>query len=397
MDLNDGTETKSSPKLLRSRSRAASATITTLQKTSEAVIKAVKHFPLSPVRSQTLDRAKQRLLSRSLSQRLKRSFRSKSQKCESQIMATVRVRDIIRWKSFSKVETTTKSVDFSSSIQVSSTNSSNSSWDDSDFSLQFSTSSSESTGETEAVDGKTSTQEKKSGVGEDSLGTATCYRRAKVAESPIIAENTYEEKEQFSPVSVLDFPDEDEEMPLSSFQRSLANMERTKQQLLQKIRRFESLAELDPVDLEKRIAVFELDCSSSGEENSEDSEKNSVKEVAEEECGERELLDLLNSIFGGCQKPKTDRLFLDFFKEGLRNGGNDSKEVLLRRASEWLNGFARGKRRKVKDDREALVREMEMGERWKKLKEEEEELALEMEVGVLGVMLDELLIDLLYL
>ncbi|XP_068635826.1 uncharacterized protein [Aristolochia californica] len=386
VDLKDSTAPKSSSKLLRSRSKAASATITKFRKASEAVIKAVKHLPFSPVRSQTSDRPKQRLLPRSLSHRLKRSFRSKSQKCDSQIIATVRVRDIMRWKSFSEVETTTKSVDFSSSIQTSSTNSSNSSWTDSDFSLQFSSSSSEYTGEN-GVECKTLLQEKKRGVGEDSMGTATCYRKPKVRESPIRADNTYEEKEQLSPVSVLDFPDEDEEMPLSSFQRSLANMDRTKQQLLQKIRRFESLAELEP------IALFPLDCSSSVEENSEASERSSEDEVAEEDYRAIELLEHVNSSFGGSQKQKTEKLFLDFFREGLRNGGDDSEEALLRTASDWLNGFDRGVRREVQNDREALVREMEKSGTWMKFKEEEEDLALEMEVGIL----DELLVDLLCL
>ncbi|KAG9453053.1 hypothetical protein H6P81_005957 [Aristolochia fimbriata] len=380
MDLKDcgtstGTKSRSTPKLLRSKSIAASATITTaLHRASEAVLKVF--------RSRTSNRPGEGFLSRSLSRRLRRSFRSKSQKSEGQI---VRVRDIMRWKSFTQVESATKSVDFlSSSIQSSSTNSS---WTDTDFSLPSSSSSSEySTGENETV------MESKSGVGEDSTGRATCYRKPQVWERLIREE--HEEKEQLSPVSVLDFPDEEEDSPFSSFQRNLANMERKKEQLLQKIRRFESLAELAPVDLEKRIALFEQECSSSGGENTE----KRIQEV-EEESEAREVLELLKSN-SGCSvlEQKTEKLLLDFFSEGLGESvKNVSGDVLLRTASDWLNGSDRGTRREVQDDREALVREMEMGGRWWKLKQEEDDLLLELEVGVMGVMIDDLLTDLLYL
>ncbi|XP_010049783.2 uncharacterized protein LOC104438358 [Eucalyptus grandis] len=76
-----------------------------------------------------------------------------------------------------------------------------------------------------------------------------------------------EEKEQCSPVSVLDRPFEDDdddehttedyydgdEDYVFDYESSYALVQRTKQQLLQKLYRFERLAELDPVELEKRM------------------------------------------------------------------------------------------------------------------------------------------------
>ncbi|KAI4341956.1 hypothetical protein MLD38_026624 [Melastoma candidum] len=80
-----------------------------------------------------------------------------------------------------------------------------------------------------------------------------------------------EERQQFSPVSVLDPPfevdDEDGESPVANdeegdpnrvdtgfdYDCSFAFVQRTKQQLLDNLQRFERLARLDPVELEKRM------------------------------------------------------------------------------------------------------------------------------------------------
>ncbi|KAG6427500.1 hypothetical protein SASPL_111746 [Salvia splendens] len=75
-----------------------------------------------------------------------------------------------------------------------------------------------------------------------------------------------EEKEQCSPVSVLDPPfDEDNERENSSaneedeedydMECSYTNVERAKQQLMQRLRRFEKLAKLDPIELEKKLQL----------------------------------------------------------------------------------------------------------------------------------------------
>ncbi|XP_078153254.1 uncharacterized protein LOC144548457 [Carex rostrata] len=85
-----------------------------------------------------------------------------------------------------------------------------------------------------------------------------------------------EEKDQLSPISVMDFPYEEEEEETaeegisdsSSFQENLASIERERQALLQKIRRFESLAELVPVNLNNQFS--DVDEESSGNPASDD-------------------------------------------------------------------------------------------------------------------------------
>ncbi|XP_051130957.1 uncharacterized protein LOC127251339 [Andrographis paniculata] len=70
-----------------------------------------------------------------------------------------------------------------------------------------------------------------------------------------------EEKEQCSPVSVLDAPFEDDEGCESGDAEaddydpecSYANVQRAKEQLLNRLRRFERLAELDPLELEQKL------------------------------------------------------------------------------------------------------------------------------------------------
>ncbi|XP_010036720.2 uncharacterized protein LOC104425662 isoform X1 [Eucalyptus grandis] len=77
-----------------------------------------------------------------------------------------------------------------------------------------------------------------------------------------------EEKEQCSPVSVLDPPFNDDDDNEShnpedegdfDYECSYAIVQRTKQQLLYKLQRFEKLAELDPIELEKRMLELEAE------------------------------------------------------------------------------------------------------------------------------------------
>ncbi|KAK1264327.1 hypothetical protein QJS04_geneDACA008418 [Acorus gramineus] len=74
----------------------------------------------------------------------------------------------------------------------------------------------------------------------------------------VLYQDEEEEKQQFSPVSVLDPPfkeeEEEEEDHHHPQQQSFAAVLRAKQQLLHRISRFERLAELDPIELEKRMA-----------------------------------------------------------------------------------------------------------------------------------------------
>ncbi|CAI9784525.1 unnamed protein product [Fraxinus pennsylvanica] len=63
---------------------------------------------------------------------------------------------------------------------------------------------------------------------------------------------------KFSPVSVLDCPFEDDDEVSSPFQQRLALMEGTKKKLMKKLKRFECLVQLEPVNLANRFASPEF-------------------------------------------------------------------------------------------------------------------------------------------
>ncbi|KAL6005562.1 hypothetical protein ACLOJK_006129 [Asimina triloba] len=407
-------------RLQRSRSRAAAATtISAIQRASDAVANAIKLLPFSSTKSPApSSRPKESTLRRSFSKKLRRSFWKKIQREELGSRVRTRVRDEQSEKkrtkpldpagffsSISSVNTVT------ASRRSSSSSSGRSSWSESDFTVRSSSGSSVYSGENEGYDGKNAVPAEKSrsrsrAVGGDSMGTATCCREAaKVGEGKEEPGRPYEEQEQLSPVSVLDFPYEDDETlpsPSSSaFQQSLANVERTKQQLLQKIRRFECLAELDHVDLEKRLTLSEQD----------DEQGNDFEDEEEEDDRPTKLLEQFKaSCYGQHEKPHlkktttttTDRLLLAFFRECLslssssHGGEEDELEMgLLRDAMNWVNGGSGKTAWGAKVRKEIHVREMEKGGRWSKFEDEEGELAAELEVGLVGSLLEELLLDLL--
>ncbi|XP_074273198.1 uncharacterized protein LOC141596842 [Silene latifolia] len=162
--------------------------------------------------------------------------------------------------------------------------------------------------------------------------------------------NMEDGKEQHSPVSVLNSPFREEidspfseqvsdEEFVSSFDKSLANMERTKQRLLQSIRSFENLA-----------GVFE------------DDDETDIEEVVQEQEDEIRKVD-------------------------------DEIEVKSR---EYLSR-AIGKitwRSQAFKDREGSIKYMEEEqEQWSKFEEEKRELGVELEVQVLSDLVNEVLID----
>ncbi|XP_077246563.1 uncharacterized protein LOC143886470 [Tasmannia lanceolata] len=388
-DLNTK-DTNNERKLHKSRSKASLKTISALHQASETVINALKHLPFTTVKSSlnpTKNPSKQGILLRNFSRKLRRSFWKKNEEVEREISIKVRVKDIIRWKSFAESDEKENSFNFSSPIHnITTTTSSRSSCSEndseSDF-LQSSSSSSEYSGENE---GKNSFLPEKNGVGEDSLQTVTCYGKPKAEEESqgVLDSSSPDDKEQLSPVSVLDFPFEDEDTTSSSFQQSLANMERSKH----KIRRFEKLAELDRVNLEKRIAESELESTHSSDE--------------EDEERARTLLKLIKTSLGESTKTNSDMVLLDFFREGLEWNrlsreeakGNELEEELLSWASDWLDGYGEMMGWGVEDNREAHVKEIERGDRWRKFLEEEDDLTVEIESGILSSLVEELWPDL---
>ncbi|KAL3604057.1 hypothetical protein D5086_004916 [Populus alba] len=403
IDIYNPSNNIASFKLLKSRSKAAaSTTISAFQ----AMMNAVKNVHFIAVKSPSL-------LPRSLSRRLSKK---KCQNKESEVKMTITVKDIIRWKSFRDIvedkappsdlppsphhctTTTTRS--------TSTTPRSGSSWCDSDFNSDYLPSwngNFDECVENEAGAGKKLLP----CVGEDSL-QATTEARTYTKVGP----EEDEEERQHSPVSVIEFHFEEDEESSSSFHQSLATLDRTREKIMEKIRRSESVAKLVPVNLDKWMSMDENVSSGEDDGDDEDSddlegirETNMIKDEEEEEINkvEEKAWKLLNNVKETgveCCNDNVD-LLLNFFRDELatrryetRKNGIDVE--LLNKAKAWINGEdSLWVGWVIVNKREDYVREMDREGRWKTFEEEQQELALEIENGVLRLLVDDLLLDLI--
>ncbi|KAL6882667.1 hypothetical protein ACP4OV_011357 [Aristida adscensionis] len=236
-----------------------------------------------------------------------------------------------------------------------------------------------------------------------------CDRTCRLREEP------EQEEDRLSPVSVMDFLSQDEaddgnddsggsgngnghgegdgddEITSPAFERSLANMRRASQLLLQKIRRFEQLAELDPSDVDTATTATEdTSCHMVESDSSED------------DADDGAVQDLLGQLLvsypvAACRFQK---VLEDFFRGGMwpsRYGeGSDGPEakklLLLQGAKAWLNGQHCPLR---SDDGRAEVEEIERLGRWRCFREDEQELLVfDMECGIFWSLMAELVDEL---
>nr|XP_010312240.1 uncharacterized protein LOC104644378 [Solanum lycopersicum] len=175
-----------------------------------------------------------------------------------------------------------------------------------------------------------------------------------------------EDKEQCSPVSVLDPPfeeederenedeDEDEDENLDC---NYALVQRAQQQLFCKLRRFEKLAELDPIELEKILLEEE-------EEDRAEEEEYQVSNLIFEEKIEVKSLNYGEAVFGReCKK-------IDLSSQELRSNNID---MMVK--SNLKNEF---------DD-------------WNEFKDQREEIAIEFAFSIFGLLVHELGEELIHL
>lgn len=401
-----------------STTTTTTTTISAFQRASEAVINAVKkQLPFHSVNSQSsIKTRKGHLLSRSLSRKLfRRSFWNWKR-------ADKEEEEKGRWRLFSEF---LNEKDEPSDIAATTTTSSKS-WEESEFTAEILRSSSGNSNSesvstsNDVVQGKNDLLVKKVNktervgvtVGEDSMlgATNTCS-------GTNTKEWTNEQKEQFSPVSVLGCPFEDDEDIGSPFESSLACIEEigTKQKFMHKIRRFECLAQLEPVDLEERIALCELNhespqspmqpCPLSTQDNNTFNKKE--ENQTEQLTKAQELLDLIRTKSSPSgSKFKVDSLLLDFIEEKIEENNvnaitttrcdNEFQHEILKVTEDWLNGHPQELLLgwEVQDGREVYVKDMEKGGMWSILVEEEKEVALEVEDEVWTTLLNDLLLDL---
>ncbi|KAJ4837168.1 hypothetical protein Tsubulata_042106 [Turnera subulata] len=217
-----------------------------------------------------------------------------------------------------------------------------------------------------------------------------------------------EDKEQCSPVSVLDPPFEDDDDIVHDDQSeddgfdlecSYAIVQRAKQKLLQKLRRFEKLAELDPVELEERMMEQEREF---------DEEDNNMDCIEREEgCDEEDLASsdmqksidmfimqsLCKSSFNRPRKIPRDmkRLVSDLINEEEQEFGDREATVkrVCKRLESWKNVESNTIDMMVGQD----FRRDKEG--WRKDQEQAEEVALAIELSIFGILVEELSEELL--
>ncbi|XP_047338807.1 uncharacterized protein LOC124942364 [Impatiens glandulifera] len=210
--------------------------------------------------------------------------------------------------------------------------------------------------------------------------------------------NILEEKEQSSPVSVLDFPFDNQDDVSWPFRRNVSIHEGLKQNLPEKFKIFKSLSKLEPVDLSKRFATIELDEVSTQSDNN----NNKIVEGCDEVEKAIQVEDMLELVKEACPylsqlEYKIDGLLVDFFNERIINNVGDfskmfDRDEAIKEAENWINGqqeelflgWEMEKNRKV------YIKYIENGG---KFDEEREEIANEIEEEIFSCLLDELLVD----
>uniref|UniRef100_A0A5B7B829 DUF4378 domain-containing protein n=1 Tax=Davidia involucrata TaxID=16924 RepID=A0A5B7B829_DAVIN len=225
----------------------------------------------------------------------------------------------------------------------------------------------------------------------------------------IQSEEEEEEKEQCSPVSVLEPPfhddddghedDDGEEADGYDLECSYAIVQRAKQQLLHKLRRFEKLAELDPIELEKIMLEDQDDDDDEElveEEECEDDESQSL-------CREKNVVDgFIREVLGksgvhvGKVSADMKRLVSDLIAEEKREqNGLEDGEVVAKRVCQRLGSW-----KEVDSNTIDMMVELDFRREldgWKNNQEQEGETAMEIEVSIFGLLVEELSEELVFL
>ncbi|XP_065856917.1 uncharacterized protein [Euphorbia lathyris] len=202
-------------------------------------------------------------------------------------------------------------------------------------------------------------------------------------------EEEEEDKEQNSPVSVLDPPFEDDDDGHDHHSQddgfdldySYAFVQRAKHQLLQKLRRFEKLAELDPVELEKRMQEQEDENDDDFTDEDEDEQEQDIHDMI--------IQQLNQTSFGRTRKIPLDmkRLVSDLINEEEQSDITD-RESMAKRVCKRFEGWKEVESNTI----DMMVEEdfKKQVDEWKKYEEQVGEAALEIEVSIFKVLVEEL-------
>ncbi|CAI9762127.1 unnamed protein product [Fraxinus pennsylvanica] len=196
------------------------------------------------------------------------------------------------------------------------------------------------------------------------------------------------DKDQFSPVSVLDPPFEEDDGQESAdvdkdsydLECSYANVQRAKQQLLYRLCRFEKLAELDPIELERNLLEGSDDDDQEEREEYEDDEP--IAMYVEHSVDTFALEVISKSNLQKTRKISADmkRLVSDLIIEHKTETNSlNNNEVVFDTVDMMIES--------------AFKQE---SDRWTKFQEQDEETAAEIEVGIFGLLVEELSEELCY-
>ncbi|KAG8483869.1 hypothetical protein CXB51_022582 [Gossypium anomalum] len=197
-----------------------------------------------------------------------------------------------------------------------------------------------------------------------------------------------EEEEQCSPVSVLDPPFEDDDdrhvnvadddgNDSFDLECSYAVVQRTKQQLLHKLRRFEKLAELDPIELEKRMLEQEQDDDDDDNEHESGScDVGMVQEVVKTS---------FHNVPEGMKRLVTDLIGEEETEQSCYGDGEAVAKRVRQRLESWKEVESNTIDMMVGQD----LRRSE-ADGWKRSELQISETALEVENAIFGLLMEEL-------
>ncbi|KAF8027209.1 hypothetical protein BT93_E0198 [Corymbia citriodora subsp. variegata] len=386
--------------LLRSRSRRISAL--------ETMINAFKNIPFGSSVNKPYSIIFPRSLSRKLSaQRLPKKSRKGDGHDHGhggdgeQAKMTVRIKDIIRWRSFRDLAEepswpsdfhTSPPIQCSSAATVTTTgsssstesNSNGSSWCESDFTLEFSP----------PWNGNFQEYSKPC-VGKYTVEALPGPTTGSFCDIEPKRVSFYEEKEQHSPVSVIDAEFGEDEGFCWSRDQSQGNISTGDAQfLLRQPWQFESVA-----CVQSSTSMGDIDERSDEEEDDEFREEQGDSNEATAKKATM-LLNQVNASRSGLSlKTNADKLLLDYFISELSTLGcsttnDDSELVMVNTAKSWMNNELGSKCEwGINSKKDAYLREMDRGEKWRKFEEEKEEIASVVEAKIMGNLVDELLSD----
>ncbi|XP_057534324.1 uncharacterized protein LOC130812758 [Amaranthus tricolor] len=206
-----------------------------------------------------------------------------------------------------------------------------------------------------------------------------------------------EDKEQNSPVSVLDPPFEDdydgnEDEDNYDIDCSYAFVQRAKQELLHKLNRFEKLAELDPIELEKRMSEAEEEYAlnqSNDEFQEYDCHFLTYDELTQQNHQFMQEV-ITKSGFQDVKKPGIKRLISDLIiEENCEEYTYD--EQVIKRICKRLESW-----KEVESNTIDMMVEMDLKTdiNWKNPQQEIHGSGLDIEVAIFAVLVDELVRDL---